>query len=223
MNRVIMQHYVPQFHLRGFNAPGTDYVYCFDKRDNHIFPTNPRNIGAENDFYLSGRTSDLFTKLEEDTAPIYQKIIQEENLDILNETERLTLIYFIVSQILRTREYREFQKQLYDSQSATLLEALKISDWKLVFSPEFQKGIQIDRLIDAARYAVILSGYCHYLGINRTSLPLITSDNPVTKANTFYGKFGLASPGIEIHFPITPRLCITLFDSSLTLGPFHRQ
>jgi hypothetical protein len=51
---------------------------------------------------------------------------------------------------------------------------------------------------------------------NKSKFPFWTSDNPVTKYNSInhypYGNLGLTKIGIEIHFPINPKLCLIICD-----------
>jgi Protein of unknown function (DUF4238) len=53
----------------------------------------------------------------------------------------------------------------------------------------------------------------------RMSDPFFVSDNPIAlhNQNDFgpYGNLGLAVPGIEIYFPITPTLTLTFFEPSI--------
>jgi hypothetical protein len=62
----------------------------------------------------------------------------------------------------------------------------------------------------------ILLDHAWIIGVNKTSTPLYTSDNPVVKWGHFKSPIlsydGFASPGIEIAFPLTPNFILLIFD-----------
>jgi len=52
---------------------------------------------------------------------------------------------------------------------------------------------------------------------NKTEMPLWTSDNPISKFNPnrtspYMGNLGYLSPGVQIYFPLSSHLCLSLCD-----------
>lgn len=58
--------------------------------------------------------------------------------------------------------------------------------------------------------------------INKTTVPFFTSDNPIGTIPHVYDPYistsGLASPGVEVYFPISPNIILTMYD-----GDYHVQ
>src|SRR5260221_10561198 len=67
-------------------------------------------------------------------------------------------------------------------------------------------------------FAEILRHHIWYVGINNTPYPFWTSDNPVVRhahnKEPFRSNWGLASPGIEIAFPLTPKYVLIMAERS---------
>ena len=62
---------------------------------------------------------------------------------------------------------------------------------------------------------------------NKLKTPFWSSDDPVSKHNSIdhfpYGNLGLTSTGIEVHFPITPNLCLIICDPILFKKEFSKK
>lgn len=93
--------------------------------------------------------------------------------------------------------------------------------FELVIDEQRRKQItqyeHIKHLIDLdyiRELAKILTRHIWLIGVNRSSIPLYTSDNPLVrkswKREHFFSNTGFASEGIEIAFPITPKLLLIL-------------
>ncbi|MCB9460168.1 MAG: DUF4238 domain-containing protein [Anaerolineaceae bacterium] len=66
--------------------------------------------------------------------------------------------------------------------------------------------------------ANIFNSHIWVIGVNDTKVPLYTSDNPVTqrahKTDDWRSNTGIASPGIEIFFPLSPKYVLKMFERS---------
>lgn len=64
--------------------------------------------------------------------------------------------------------------------------------------------------------AAIFANHIWVIGINDTKYPLYTSDNPVArrahKKNDWRSNIGIASPGVEIMFPLSPQYTLTMYE-----------
>jgi hypothetical protein len=72
-------------------------------------------------------------------------------------------------------------------------------------------------LTTVPKFANILADKVWVVLENDTDSPLWTSDNPLTLSNSidygpYYGNLGLLCRGLEISFPLTPKLCLYSFD-----------
>lgn len=59
-----------------------------------------------------------------------------------------------------------------------------------------------------------LSSYIWLFGINSTSIPLWTSDNPIVIKPYKNCGTGLASHGVQVAYPISPKHLLIMFESS---------
>lgn len=221
-----LQHYVPQFYLKQFGKP----VNRFDKTNDLIDQRNPLKIAMEKNFYdidelPHATVEDVLSEKEDKFATAYYKLIKTHDLTSLTIKERSDIFLFLGSQFLRTIEVR----YMLDQMSKGLFERLFGKNGMNVISDNTQveltensiKKIQINMLIDAVpKIALILSKKTWVIRENKTKTLLWTSDNPIALHNDHnlegFGNMGILSPGIEIHFPLTPNLILLSYDPSVT-------
>jgi hypothetical protein len=72
------------------------------------------------------------------------------------------------------------------------------------------------------KIAKVLNNHIWMIGINTTDQPLFTSDHPVVKNayihNQPFSYWGLASEGIEVAFPLTPKYILIIREKT-----FHKR
>lgn len=243
--RVKAQHYVPRTYLKYF--ADEERIWIFDKVQRRSFQNSISNVAQERFFYDVGEDDpnnpgQLIYPEEQHVEQMFGDIEQEYNQKIAgiiaNPSQGIPvgsfpyLARFITAQELRTRETREHQAQLA---RATNWAQLNV-DMMNAFTEAERAGAQLIvpqvddtqahliSLLDPRLWQVMqqaLVNHVWMLGINNSPRSLHTSDHPVVKLATLGGKFrsndGFASPGIEIYFPITPRLILMIFERN------HRQ
>jgi hypothetical protein len=154
----------------------------------------------------------------------------------LHARDKEVLSFLVSLQISRTRRFRN---EIIEVGEKLMLELLKVRvsaerpdlnmegvrvragetagplhQTRLMFDPEF-----VNRMMEA------LMGHIWILGINQTDRLFYTSDTPVVKQrhvdHPVLGTGGWASPGIEINFPISPRIVLMMCDREhwKELGP----
>jgi hypothetical protein len=226
------QHYVPRLYLRQFaDPPGSDKVWVYDKGTGKRFQTNVERIAHENYFMdPSGNLEQPFEKMfgvfESLFDPVLKIIINQQDITGLTVDEKISVVAFVVAQEYRTRTYRDQMKSFYsdfrdtlppvvyaafigdapgdDEELARALQQAMFSNH--VFKPSMNKLLRMHWM----------------LGVNQTSIPLWTSDHPVTRRNQYefddevtrmlMPRTGLWTPGVEVHLPLTPSLVLTLGD-----------
>jgi hypothetical protein len=172
-----------------------------------------------------------FTKLENKILiPTYQTLLYKKNINKLKYTEKLDFFVFVAIQHLRTDEFRRRLKHYYEG---ILLELAKnhfnsdfpgieilISEIEAKFQHyEYLKTKNLvyfaDKLI--RRKWVVL--------INKSTLPLWTSDNPVSLKNdyNFQVNYGILSPGMEIRFPLSSNLLLYSYDPNTSIPKNNRE
>lgn len=225
--KIKLQHYVPRFYLRNFSIPGKEgALYCFEKSKSHSFTVNNKNIASETYFYdtpqdVDQQTEKGLSQLEASFEAITTKLIASEDLDVLTSEERLLMAYFVATQELRTREHRAVLEDMHKQTLAALSKRGVSKEWleSIELSKKKLKSLHLSVLNNVPDYADIVSTMKWTLFINRTSMPFWCSDHPVNRHNVIetkpYGNLGLLSPGIELHFPLSPKISLLTCDPLL--------
>jgi len=215
MMRPRIQHYVPQFLLRGFtNEHGS--LSVFDKANQRRFESGTRAVAAESFFYdaevgrLVVTAEPGLAELEGEAARVVANICREASLASLAAEDRAVLAVFIAIQSLRTRHTREnwehLGKLLVDRVNRVVpedrpdakIEAPTAEDVKLMTMMMMGEPAEEIAQIIAQKPWVLA---------HAPNADLYIGDNPVAMHNDrsfgFYGNIGFAVPGVEIHFPIS--------------------
>lgn len=228
-------HYVPQFLLRNFCAGDNKKIYVFDKKKINVFSSSTKNIAHENNFYNDdgmGYQESTELKLggiENQCAPIIERIINEESLININKLEQAMICLFVTVQLTRTKSTRDFLSGMNK----------QIAEWMQMSG--FDPNLDVDGFIDQSPQEIkessinilrtIPGDLAKYLFDKEWALlkspkneSFYLSDHPITMHNYYprlgRGNHGLSLKGIEVHFPITPSLCIT-FMCSRMIGEFR--
>jgi len=141
------------------------------------------------------------------------------------ERQKQELAFHMTQQILRTRDYRNLTSELEERTTQAVLNMVlrmrnvttqkdavqvrhsdtqkKMRHIQLLIDPEVGKGI-----------FECLTNHIWMIGVNFSSQPLFTSDNPIVRhahqSHPFKSNFGYCSPGIEIVYPLTPSITTTV-------------
>lgn len=233
--KIKIQHYVPRLYLKNFVIkPKKHSVYCYDKTKSKAFVTSTKNIACENYFYDTSsaeeqRIENALNVVESSFDPIYKKMLTSEDLKSLTSIEKQTIAFFVMTQELRTREHRELMKDMWKQAKERLYiekltdefkERYGIDTWG---TEDGTKVLQLSMFKNIPYYAEILLQMKWILLINRTPTPFWTSDHPINRFNPIdmkpYGNLGLLSRGIQIHFPLSPKIVLSFSDPS-TYGFF---
>ena len=216
----VRQHFVPKFYLRNF---GSD-LYCFDKKNDVKFKTNPNDVALKPDFY-GGEYDGLpsietaFSQLENIHAMTIKELIKKQNYYKLSHDQKLAVCEFLAFQYVRTEQSRKSITHLM--QSAYNLMASKIlpENLKIKLNENGSIGMHLKTMGDYRRLAVLFFNMKFTVCLNTTTIPFWTSDNPVSKQNEYdtnpYGNMGITNRGIEIHLPLTPTLCLYALDPTI--------
>ena len=233
MQKVKIQHYVPRFYLRRFSRRErkAHIINCFDKLELKHYRVNIENIGCEKYFYdIDEEPYQVLEKVLADYEvrfdQAYEKLVTKKHLHYLNWDEKESIAYFVATQEIRTRETREFLREIAEKTKKLLSEYPK--------TPELERQLKelgtddsirsrhlkmlVQTLLGKAKFSEIILSMKWVLSENNTSTPFWTSDHPVNRYNPlksphpFLGNLGLLSRGIQIVFPLTPKLCLLVGD-----------
>jgi hypothetical protein len=225
-NLVRLQHYVPKVYLKNFSKEinGKFFIQCFDKQTSKIFPVNIEKIAYEEEFYdkidEEQKLERNLRKIETRFGKAINHLISKKDLSGLNNEDFESILDFIAIQMIRTKEIRiEFKqtaKQFLDNFGNKLSGKLKKEVGESIKEESLRKNHKKFILKNGEIFKEIIKKMKCILILNESVFPLWTSDNPVVEYNSIdhfpYGNLGLNCIGIEIHFPITPKLCLLVCD-----------
>lgn len=240
-------HYVPQVYLKYFCGENGD-ISCYDKIENNIIKTAPKQVGFENDLYtaednigfksyekyykdeVDDNYDNIMKKIEE-----YQKCpIIEKPLNIGNLKNELS--NFMINQLLRLpstiymnfdnyKEYLENMKneiKNIEKESGEFNEFIKIiEEYK---SDKRYKNGMLDILTrnEIINYlSNVLVEKTWILFKNESNTPFSTSDSPIITYNCVSKKtmkLGIGRKDVFIGFPLSLDYYISIIPDNFFLG-----
>ena len=237
MPKVKREHYVPQSYLRGFAEDG-EHLFVFDKSTKTSFGTSVSRVAAEKYFYDISESQ----VIEEDLAkldgvyPYWRDCIVEtlESGKRINLEHQAQLAFFIAMQVRRTRWFRNLiittskqveevvfkMSEYFDEKHGVPLRPdASLSEHLAPNKEERAKVAQIQSMRSFSTMQSLVQILVHHIwivGVNRTTQPFYTSDNPVVrwphKQHPIRSYSGLQSEGIEIAFPLNSRYILALLE-----------
>lgn len=229
-----VQHYVPQFLLRNFGNGKKDQVWVYDKSSARAFPSNTKNVASESRFYdfeYQGRTISLepwLGQLEGSAQSVIRFILENDSVAKLADEQKQILAAFLAVQLTRTKTFREewdaFPRMLREhfqrngdqvapgSQAEELIQDIPANDLKEQTARVIYKAPET--------YAAQFLNKDWVLAATTRKAPFLLSDNPLTRQNMIdrpdRGNLGLALPGIEIYFPLSPTRALAMWCPTFT-------
>lgn len=231
MSKAKKQHYVPRFYLKYFaTIKNSEYfTHCFDKSDLSENKVNIKDIGCENYFYGASKQSSqklewVLADFDSKFTKVYNKLITKASLNYLDWKDKEIFAQFITIQELRTREMREHLRATANELKSWLskksapekmqTEASEVSSERGI--RDIQSKFITETLSGKNDLVQMLLDLKWCLFENNTGVPFWTSDHPVNRYNSVdsspYGNLGTLCSGIEIYFPLTPKLIISFCD-----------
>lgn len=147
-----------------------------------------------------------------------------EKIEALDDNDLCFLSLYITLQMVRSKEFRKYLVELNERVPLLLMKksAIRNNDegmWEYLNNVKLklpnknhEKLLHAQFLMDEdniVHIAELLLNKIWVIGYNQTEEDFITSDAPVVRYGHL-GKHGLNSPGIEIMFPISPKLIICI-------------
>lgn len=187
-----------------------------------FFPSDSPEIdSAKNEIYSildvarNNIMEDTYAELEGE-ACVWLESLCDKNLDFFynsNDNQNEKFISFVCTQYFRTKRMKEIT-----------LNTLKQAE-EYFINDQFPKGsIKADNLYQPMLWLIssrcadaILKAHLKLL-INMTSLPFITSDQPVINTKADYTDLSKDSTELVFYYPVSPHVAILLNDSSTDIS-----
>jgi hypothetical protein len=212
------QHTVPRFLLNyfGYGNRKVKQLHTFDKQNNRIFTQSVKDASTRNRFYNfdsnieNASLESMLGVIENDVAPIFERIVAEESIKSLTKSEREIVSVFIVVQRARTfgsmQQLNELSKLFID----VLPEDENTNN----------RNTFLTSIIEQMKLTPYILNKNWVLYSTDTECSFYISDNPVTFHNHIKmeerGNLGLDVKGIQIHMPLTPTLSIAFLCPTVT-------
>jgi hypothetical protein len=226
MNQITKkQHFVPRFYLKFWTAPGENFLFLYDLKEEEIHKSRPQGVLAEKYYYEHDRESpdnsveNVLSHMESETAQVvasineivqkYRSYSQERRLlrdlqDLLTSEARSVLKEFMAYQYLRVPgaiERKEFELQPAAIPKNVLNDQLKPAN----FVTSGWDHIK-ERFLNKLKMLICCS----------LDNEFVTSDWPCFEfrhslyAPIFGQEVGAASD-VFLVFPLLPRVLLTLY------------
>jgi hypothetical protein len=221
-------HYVPIFYLKRFSTNNEGKVLGLYNYKNELFIANAPLKHQACETFLYGRDDEIeaeLGKLESNVAKMFYYWTEEKILiPPPDNTNGFTILKrFILYQLYRTPKAGNHLNNALDGAFQKLIK---------IYEPAKSKNFEGLNLVhqDPVLLALLNSADKEYLLnflsckfiVNLSLLPFISSDAPVVMYNQFMeqkelyiGATSLAVKGLQIFYPIHPRLMICLYDPKI--------
>jgi Protein of unknown function (DUF4238) len=219
------QHFIPRFYLKNFslNSSGKS-LGIFNLTSSKFISGGTLKDQAYKDYFYGHDLiiEDSLSKLEIFAAKVLQNIKSQNSLSKISPKDHYQLLEFVIFLRERTvfmvdqlnESYDKFIKAVLSKDPSTLVDINKLN-FELTHPTQYALTRAVASLPD------VLDLSCKLI-INKTKIPLITSDNPVVLYNQFLenrreigSNTGLACKGLEIFLPLSPRLLLIFFDQDV--------
>lgn len=219
-------HYVPQFYLKNFSRNKKSVGMYINSYAKFISHASIKEQACKD--FLYGKSNDIEDSLmviETGASNIIKSVIQSLTLPRHNSEDYNLLMLFLLISENRVLRKADSLTHLMTEQSKVIARMYKahgrldVSDEiidELYVSHDIPNLMPIQTAIKT--YPVLLDLNSAIL-ISDNDRSFITSDNPVTRYNYMYVArdyqlrgYGLGNMGIQIFYPISPKLCIYVYD-----------
>lgn len=228
-------HYVPQHIIRQF-CFSENQVFVFDKLRSKSFTQSPKKVFAQkrfNEFEIRDSFvsfENVVTEIEKGYLPSLRRVWSGDGLNKLDDDNIGQLIVLIAFQYLRTNDFRlrflEMQKTIHDR-------VIRIANGRQV-SPDITpmddnelKRFSLRLLRNSLEdFSQTLTDRHIFLIKPPEGHEFLLGENPVVLHNDcdykLQSNLSWESPGLQIYFPINPKLCLGVWCNAV-FGETFRQ
>lgn len=221
-------HFIPKFYLKRFSIKGEgNFIGLYNHKSDVFIPAaSLQHQGYIN--FLYGKSDDIenaLASMENEIAKMFYYWTEKKQFFPPPENSNgfVLLKRFILYQAYRTPQAGD---DITESINEGLNTFLKAANPDLSQKLEGKKVIHENPVLLGLANASLNEDSLKYLGcrfiVNLSELPLITSDAPVIfynqlmeAAQNYIGATALIAKGLQIFYPIHPRLIICLYDTTV--------
>lgn len=216
-------HYVPRFYLRSFTTDGRSLSLYNIGRDLIVRNANLKNQCYRDYMYgTDGKQEANLSQMEGALAELLKRVLATHQLPPPWSPDHESLCILALLQNARTAYASDAMDEFSDKMWKQVLE----KDPR--FPPEMLNNVRIVNT-DPANFAVrtmlrlyhLIMDMGYRLLLAHDGTEFVTSDNPVVMYNQLLefelmgSKTGLACKGLQIFFPLSPKVLLTFYDRSI--------
>jgi hypothetical protein len=214
------QHYVPKFYLRNFSIKGEGKsVVLFQPQKGRFVQSAPLKSQCCRPFFYGrdGQMEDALSGMEGVAATLLRAICEQRELPRHQSQEWLILLHFVLLMSSRN-PVPAAQHVMSNAQIYQVLNDL--SHGAIAPDPTITPEEALRMALNHVERDVL---FCKDLWmkllVNDTEIPFITSDYPIVRYNQYLegrkwpsAHTGLGIVGLQIFWPLTPRLQLVIYD-----------
>lgn len=218
MTNVKRQHYVPKFYLRRFSYKNNKkQIGVFNTKTLFFFETAKLKTQSYKPYFYGkdGTIENAFKPVEDKASQLINKISRDNYAPQKQTEDYAILSFFLILSNLRNLATSEKINQSEDN-FKKIIEGHGNLMKGYDFSIKNAVGFGLSMIIEAILFSLDLE---FKVIVNKTSIPFITSDNPVVKYNQYleYRKWpggitGFTTLGIQYFLPLDPQTMIIFYD-----------
>ena len=220
-------HYIPRFYLKQFASNNNSDNYRLINLFNINREIIIRNVSLRDQCYIHkfyGKTDEvenLLSLLERSFSKVIKSICKNKKLPVFNSEAHFMMLLFIGIQMTRTKK----KADELNIQTDKVLKAILHRDSRISDSDLEKVRIEIT---EPALFNLSLSlklSLClddlKFCLLETVKEEFLTSDDPVFLYNKYLegiknmGTTGTVNAGLLIFFPLSPNLCLLLYDSKI--------
>lgn len=226
-----LQHYVPRFLLRRFGRGKKDQLHTYDKSTGTAFSRAACKLAAQYDYYDFEFMGEAMTvepglaDVEAKAGAHIARIVKERRLNLADPVERGELARFFAVQLVRTPAQQATNGELFSRMETWLRtegmpEAFFAPDPHVGGGENAERAMMARRIVNAPiEYGQAFIDKDWVLFETHQAHPYLIGDHPLVmhneKKSDLRGNVGLNVEGIEIYFPISPRLTLGMLCPSI--------
>lgn len=222
---------MPQFYLRGFGHGNSIGVFNIERRQHIARGSIPGQCQRSYLYGRDGTNEAAIGKMEAGASPALRRITGSNRVPAVDSDDHFEIARFIAFQLTRTpksaRSRVTMEARIVDAAHAIVgPDTASTSTLRSCATEERELAATARRALSIIHAIVDLP---MKLLTNRSALPFITSDSPVTRFNPwshrwrYSGGQGLASRGLMISLPLNPSQLLLLADISVySMGSSER-
>lgn len=216
-------HVVSKLYLRKFSLDGKSVCLINIDRDQFVPTASISGQCASRNFYgPDASLEEAFHPIETRAGAVISEILEHETLPPEGSEDMEALITFIVIQRSRAQAAARSHDAMTDKFAKLQVEGhpdlaeIDLDDYEI--RNQYPVALPAQVAVDAVPQAWYLGAH---LFLNNTAIDLITSDEPAVCHNqycegiTYRGVCGWRSSGIQVPFPISPRVLVLLYDKQV--------